>query len=175
MKQEKGLSLIALIIIVVIVAVIVAIGIKNAKGYIEKEKNEDIKTTMLQIQAKITEIDNKHTVDEAANNLVGEELNLGDTEIEYNISNELRVVLEHLDKPELYILTQENIDNMSIKNVKVDKDTFYIVDYNTDDVFYSLGINGVYSLLEMEGKTKETEENDIENDEEDNEEIEEEL
>ena len=174
MKQEKGLSLIALIIIVVIVAVIVVIGIKNAKGYIEKEKKEDIKTTMLQIQAKITEIDNKHTVDEETNSLVGEELDLGNAELEYNISNDLRHVLEHLDKPELYILTQENIDNMSIKNVKVDRDTFYIVDYNTDDVFYSLGINGVYSLLEMEGKNEKTEVNTIETEEEVEEEIEEE-
>ena len=174
MKQEKGLSLIALIIIIVIVAIAVVIGIKNAKKYIEKEKNEDIKTTMLQIQAKITEIGNKHTVDEEANSLVGEVFDLESTELEYNVSDELRYVLEHLDEPELYILTQENIDSMSIKNVNIDKDIFYIVDYNSNDVFYSLGINGVYSLIEMEGKKEEAQETEIEENEEEEEVVEEE-
>ena len=159
MKKESGLSMVALIIIVALVSAFIFIGVNYIKNYIEKEKQENIKTTMLLIQGKITEIANKHTVDEAENGLVGTKLNLESEEIEYNISEELKNVLINLENADLYVLSQEDLENLAVKDVQVNKDEFYIVDYNSEEVIYSLGINGKYKLTELENKkTEATEE-----------------
>ena len=155
MKKENGLSMIALILIVVIITIAIVIGVKYIKGYIAKEKDDDIKTNMLLIQGKITEIANKHTVDEAENGLIGIKLNLEDENIEYNISDELKETLKNLQDADLYILTKEDLENLSVKNIEVNKDEFYIVDYNSEEVYYSLGINGQYKLTALESKEDE--------------------
>ena len=180
MKSEKGLTMIALIIIVLIVTILAIIVVKYTKEYIRKEKNEDIKNYMLLIQGKITEIANKHEVSEE-NNLIGiplysskedsdndednnekvEEENEDDNDetiktiqndIEYKIPDELKTYFEKLEDANLYILTQEDLNNLSINGVTVNYDEFYIVDYNSGDVFYSKGLDGKYSLLEIENK-----------------------
>ena len=155
MKKENGLSMIALILIVVIISVAITIGVKHIKVYIAKEKDEDIKTNMLLIQGKITEIANKHVIDEAENGLIGIKLNLESEENEYNISDELKEILINLEGADLYILTKEDLENLSIKDIEVNKDEFYIVDYNSEEVYYSLGINGQYKLTALESKEEE--------------------
>ena len=165
MKKESGLSMIALILIVTVIGIVVFMGVKYIRGYIENEKKEDIKTTMLLIQGKITEIANKHTVDEAENGLVGIKLNLESEDIEYNISDELKEILVNLEDADLYILTKEDLENLSVKDIEVNKDEFYIVDYNSEDVIYSLGINGKYKLTDLETKKRDSEEETTENSE----------
>lgn len=155
MKKENGLSMIALILIVVIISVAITIGVKHIKVYIANEKDEDIKTNMLLIQGKITEIANKHVIDEAENGLIGIKLNLESEENEYNISDELKEILINLEGADLYILTKEDLENLSIKDIEVNKDEFYIVDYNSEEVYYSLGINGQYKLTALESKEEE--------------------
>ncbi len=152
MKKENGLSMRALIIIVVLLGIVIFLGFRYVKNYINNEKDEDIKTIMLLIQGKVTEIGNKHTVDEETNSLVGIKLDFENNNEEYNIPEELMNILKNREEAELYILTQDDINNMQIKDVTVDSDVFYIVDYSTNEVFYSIGINGKYSLSELEEK-----------------------
>ncbi len=152
MKEEKGLSMIALIFIVLIAAVLVFIGVKHIKTYIEDEKKTDIKTTMLLIQGKITEVGNKHEVDEENNSLVGKKIESIENETEYNFSDELKSELTKISEHELYILSQDDLNNLEVHGIEVNKDEFYIVDYTENDVFYSQGINGKYSLLDIENK-----------------------
>ena len=165
MKKESGLSMIALILIITVIGIVVFMGVKYVQNYIENEKKEDIKTTMLLIQGKITEIANKHTVDEAENGLIGTKLNLDSEDIEYNITDDLKQVLVNLENADLYILSQEDLNNLSVKDVQINKDEFYIVDYNSEDVIYSLGINGKYKLSELEIKKENKETEKIENSE----------
>ena len=150
MKKESGLSMIALILIITVIGIVVFMGVKYVRNYIENEKKEDIKTTMLLIQGKITEIANKHTVDEAENGLIGTKLNLDSEDIEYNITDDLKQVLVNLENADLYILSQDS--PLWIYKSKINKDEFYIVDYNSEEVIYSLGINGKYKLSELEIK-----------------------
>ena len=207
MKKEKGLSMIALIFIVIIVGFILFKGITFIKNYITEEKKDDIKTTMLLIQGKITEIANKHEVDSETNILVGlklelteeneeevieedseeeeseenseeekaeesEEQELKEDKIEYEISEELRNILLNIENAELYILRQEDLENMAIKNAKSDSKEFYIVDYTSRDVIYSLGIEGKYKLSDIEKKDENIDENNnienVENETEEN-------
>ena len=149
MKEEKGIALITLIIILVVLGLIIFTGLKYAENYMKKQEIEDIKANMLAIQSVITHINNKKTVDEENNALVGTKLDLESNQTEYVITEELKKSLLEKEETELYILNEEELKNNGIKNVKVNETEFYIVDYNSGEVFYSLGVEGKYKLSEI--------------------------
>lgn len=149
MKNEKGIALIGLVIVVLLTAVVLFAGTNYLKEYVSNQKNEDIKANMLAIQTVITNVKNKHTVDETNNILVGTKLDLENNETEYTISDEFKNVLLSLENAELYILNTEELKNLGVKNIVVNNTAFYVVDYNSEEILYSLGVNGVYKLSEM--------------------------
>lgn len=149
MKQSKGIALIGLILVVVIILVVVLWGLKYAKGYLNNQQKEDTKATMLAIQTVITNVKNKHIVDEKENSLIGVKLDLENNETEYKITEDLKNVLSTMENAELYILNKEELNNLGVKNVEVNDTEFYIVDYNSEDIVYSLGVEGKYKLSDM--------------------------
>lgn len=149
MKNEKGIALIGLVIVVLLTAVVLFAGTNYLKEYVSNQKNEDIKANMLAIQTVITNVKNKHTVDETNNILVGTKQDLENNETEYTISDEFKNVLLSLENAELYILNTEELNNLGVKNIEVNNTAFYVVDYNSEEILYSLGVNGVYKLSEM--------------------------
>lgn len=149
MKEEKGIALITLIIILVVLGLIIFTGLKYAENYMKKQEIEDIKANMLAIQSVITHINNKKTVDKENNALVGTKLDLESNQTTYIINEELKTTLLEKEETELYILNEEELKNNGIKNVKVNETEFYIVDYNSGEVFYSLGVEGKYKLSEI--------------------------
>lgn len=149
MKNEKGIALIGLVIVVLLTAVALFAGTNYLKEYVNNQRNEDIKANMLAIQTVITNVKNKHTVDETNNILVGTKLDLENNETEYTISEEFKNVLLSLENAELYILNTEELNNLGVKNIEVNNTAFYVVDYNSEEILYSLGVNGVYKLSEM--------------------------
>lgn len=149
MKNEKGIALIGLVIVVLLTAVVLFAGTNYLKEYVSNQKNEDIKANMLAIQTVITNVKNKHTVDETNNILVGTKLDLENNETEYTISDKFKNVLLSLENAELYILNTEELNNLGVKNIEVNNTAFYVVDYNSEEILYSLGVNGVYKLSEM--------------------------
>lgn len=149
MKQERGIALVALVIFTVVVVVVIFAGLQYARNYISAEKNVDIESTMLTIQGMITNVRNKHIVDEENNALLGTKLDLENNETEFVISEKLRDELQSLEGAELYILSRDDLENMGIKNVNVSSNEFFIVDYNSEEVFYSLGVEGKYKLSEI--------------------------
>lgn len=149
MKNEKGIALIGLVIVVLLTAVVLFAGTNYLKEYVSNQKNEDIKANMLAIQTVITNVKNKHTVDETNNILVGTKLDLENNETEYTISDEFKNVLLSFENAELYILNTEELNNLGVKNIEVNNTAFYVVDYNSEEILYSLGVNGVYKLSEM--------------------------
>lgn len=149
MKKENGLTLIALVIIIVAIGIVVYVGIQYAREYMDNQKNEDIKAEMLAIQGAITNIQNMHTVDEEENLLVGTNLILDNNTTEYKISEEFNKALLAQENANLYILNTEDLKNNGLDNISVDKEKFYVVDYNSCEIFYSLGIDGKYKLSDM--------------------------
>lgn len=149
MKNEKGIALIGLVIVVLLTAFALFAGTNYLKEYVNNQRNEDIKANMLAIQTVITNVKNKHTVDETNNILVGTKLDLENNETEYTISDEFKDVLLSLENAELYILNTEELNSLGVKNIEVNNTAFYVVDYNSEEILYSLGVNGVYKLSEM--------------------------
>ena len=75
MKSQKGITIISLVLIIMVIGIITFAGLNYANHYIENQEKEDIKTTMLTIQGVITNIKNKHIVDEN-NSLKGTKIDL---------------------------------------------------------------------------------------------------
>lgn len=149
MKQEKGITMIALILLVVIVGVVVFVGIQYFQKYAKNQEKEDIKATMLSIQGIVTNVKNKNKVDEENNLLEGTKIELENNQTQYKINDELKNILSGIEEPELYVLNQEELQAHGIKNVEITENKFYIIDYNTSEIYYSLGIEGKYKLSEM--------------------------
>lgn len=148
MKSQRGIALVALVLVIVVIGIVVFIGFKYANNYIKNEEKEDIKSTMLTIQGKITNIQNKHIVDES-NSLRGTKIDLENNQTEYNINEELKKSLLTIENPELYILNEDELNELGVKDIVINDTEFYVVEYNTKEVFYSLGVNGKYKLSEM--------------------------
>lgn len=149
MKSEKGIALIGLVILVILTAVVLFAGTKYIKEYANNQKNEDIKANMLAIQTVITNVKNKHTVDETNNILIGVKLDLENNETEYVISEDFKNTLLTIENANFYILNSNELNNLGVKNIEISNTAFYVVDYNSEEVLYSLGVNGIYKLSEM--------------------------
>jgi len=149
MKKENGITMIALLIIIVIVVIVIFSGLQYAQKYIENQEVEDIKANMLAIQSVVTHINNKHTVDEENNPFIGINLDLENNTTVYKITEEFKNILLSIENANLYILNQEELNNNGIKEITVNETEFYVVDYSSGEVFYSLGINGKYKLSDI--------------------------
>ncbi len=149
MKKADGITIIALTIIVIVMTIVIVASLKYVKQYMEQQRIEDIKSSMLAIQSVSTNIKNKNTVDKENNSLVGTKLDLENNETEYQITEKLKNELSTEESTELYILNKEELNNLGVKNVEINNTEFYIVDYNSEEIYYSLGINGKYKLSDM--------------------------
>lgn len=148
MKSQKGITIISLVLIIMVIGIITFAGLNYANHYIENQEKEDIKTTMLTIQGVITNIKNKHIVDEN-NSLKGTKIDLENNTSQFEITEDLKKSLLTIENPELYILSNAELNELGVKDVEVNNTEFYVVEYNTEEVFYSLGVNGKYKLSEM--------------------------
>lgn len=149
MRNSKGVTLIVMVLAIVIIAIIIFVGMQYVKNYIAQQRIEDIKAAMLSIQGVVTNINNKHTVDEQTNALIGSKIDLENNTTGYNVTEELKNSLLSVENTNLYILSQEELNNHGIKDITINNNEFYVVDYNSGEIFYSLGINGKYKLSEM--------------------------
>ena len=149
MKKADGITIIALTIIVIVMTIVIVASLKYVKQYMEQQRIEDIKSSMLAIQSVSTNIKNKNTVDKENNSVVGTKLDLENNETEYQITEKLKNELSTEESTELYILNKEELNNLGVKNVEINNTEFYIVDYNSEEIYYSLGINGKYKLSDM--------------------------
>jgi len=146
LKNQKGITIIALIITIILMIILVSVSIQFGGEAIEKSKEEDIKNNMLLIQGKSKIIKDKHTYDEENSSLVGIPISEATS---YTISSELQTKINSNATAQSYILTQEDLNNNGLGNIKISDTMFYVIDYDTCEVYYSLGINGKYALSEM--------------------------
>lgn len=155
-KKEKGVTLLVLVVMIVVLLIIAGITISIGTKTIEKAGLESVKTNMLLIQAKAKEYvenanfkqgKNAEITDDAKSCLkgtvlAGEELN----KINYTPNtNEL-----------IYSLSQENLNEMGVKNVDPSK---YFIVYDVKnckvEIIYADGVEKsdgtkAYTLTEIE-------------------------
>lgn len=158
MKSNKGITIIALVITVIVMLILVTVTIEYGTGEIEKAKLEDLKATMLLIKGRAKIAIDKENFGEDYNKegmtkLTDEATLPEDISKNYNLEN-LKSIFNNLeDKTKLYIWEQTAMDNNSI-DVEITSEEFYVIDYNTKEIYYSLGFthegNTYYSLTELQ-------------------------
>ena len=146
LKNEKGITIIALIITIILMLILVGVTVKGGTKEISKAKLEDIKTEMISIKTRAEIVKDKYDFKDI-DNLVGTKLSEA---TDYNTE---AIVIPDESKENCYIWTQEDLNSQELSSIKVDKDKFYVVYYVDDiEIYYSKGVDGKYSLTDLQGE-----------------------
>ena len=162
MKSQRGMSYITLIIILIILAFVIAITIHFSKVIIENSKFETYETDMLQIQGKVKILQQEAIMDD--NN---EDKYVGRKLKDYAEIEEIKKLIEIQmvstegdDSDKYYIIDSMDLQKMKLESIKIDSG-FFVVNYNTEEVIYSEGIEKenkiYYRLSDMKNIGKEEE------------------
>lgn len=154
MKNNKGITMIALVITIVVLLILAGISIGTGNNIIKQSNLENIKTNMLLVKVKakeyvenanfnlgtafdkVTDENEKNTrIEKAKAELKGEEItdnSIFNTNI--NISQE-QLTTNNLNYIYYYKLDSQNLTDMGISNVKSDeKNGWYIIKYDIKNV-----------------------------------------
>ncbi len=162
MKSEKGASLIILTIIAVALIIAIVWGAIYIKNKADEENVADIHAHVLSIRALTTNVSNKHMVDETVP-LLGTKLDINNNETGYKVSDEFKNELSKIENSDLYIITQDDVNQNGLSQIRINEEEFYVVDYNSGKVYYSLGLEGSFVVEDQPEKKVEEDNNVVEN------------
>lgn len=160
-KQEKGITLMALVITIIVLSIIAGIGINYGRDTIKKAHLEELETNMLLIEAKA-----KGLVEEA-NTKIGlpsasdyaEKQNSVRQELYINTAGMVKVDtvpsgISPKDENNLYEVTTNTLSYWGLDDINLEENEKYIVeldDVNTKvEVYNTIGYDGKYSLTDIE-------------------------
>lgn len=162
MKSQKGMGHLTTILSIVIIILIISGITHYVKDEMQEGKIQNYETDMLLIQGKVKVLSQESTIKKNEELLKGKKVeeNLEDEEIKSLLEN--NIISQGEEKfSKYYILEQENINEIGLNNVELDKG-HYIVNYATYEIIYSKGINIegniYYKLSEIQEQTKHKEE-----------------
>lgn len=133
MINNKGITLIALVVMVVILVIIASVTVTVSMNVVDVAKFENVETDLLLIQSKAKVIADKKAIGEIEEEeLYGTKQDSGEYE-------------------NWYLLSQTELEDMGLKKAKAEDN--YYVNYENDDVAYGVGIEykgtTYYKLSEM--------------------------
>ena len=121
MKNNKGITLIALIIMVILLAILSMVTVKMGVSITGSAKFESIETNLLLIQGKVKKM--------------SQDLVLGEID-----ESELKGTKQGSgDYEGWYLLSQEDLNEMGVTKAKAEDG--YYVNYDTDNVAYEKGVS----------------------------------
>ena len=129
--------------------ILVGITIELGNDVVDKARIEDIKTNMLLIKPKALTIAEQYNFKDIEN-LVGTKYT-EDTQFNKSNLNSIFSGFTEEQKDNLYIWTQDDLNNQGLNTIKVDRDNFYVINYNMEnfEIYYSNKIEGKFSLSEL--------------------------
>lgn len=138
LAKERGISIIVLILIVILLIIGIRFAIYKADKMIKETELEDLKTTMLAIHGRAKTVkDRVKKVEDTE--YIGEKIK------DVNEYNYLQN-----DKGRYYKLNHDHLEQMGVVGIQTTEEEFYIVDYDTCEVYYSLGYEGKYTLTDIQ-------------------------
>ena len=163
MKNNKGITLIALTITIIVMLIIASITTYVGMDLIKQAKLQDLVTNMLLIQAKAKEYleevkfqtanmtDNAQIEQVKAEQLKGKKITEND---------EVRTAAENTGKidtskiSEYYYLEQANLEEMGLGELNTDEYGYFILRYDLEnmkiEVINTVGYNGNYTLEQLQ-------------------------
>ena len=138
-KKRHTIKLVILISIFAVIITAIAISSKYINKKVNESKDDDIKTDMLVLQAKIKVIKGESEVNKNTDNYLGIKVNESNNENIINLLKSINIPDEELQN--YYILNNQDVELMGISEEIYNKeDSSYIVNYNSAEVIYKDGI-----------------------------------
>lgn len=141
MKNQRGMSQITLVISIIIIIVIAVLGFNITKKMLERRNVENYKTNMLLLQGKVKVISKEFVMKKEDEEILeGRKVseNLEREDIKELLQKGI-ISQEDESFERIYIIENEDLERIGLSNIKL-KDGYYIVNYNTDEIIYSKGI-----------------------------------
>lgn len=145
-KNNKGITLMALIITIIVLIILAGIGIGSStgmKGNINKSKETMVTAELSKIQQAVLENYIKYKQLNQEKFLKGEKISYDDAVEEFNMlglgsNQKLKVASYNISTdtdPSLYYykMTKDNLNEMGLQNINNDDE--YIVNYSSGEVF----------------------------------------
>jgi len=160
MKQEKGVTLVTLVITVILLVILAGITVYSGADVIKRANLESMRTNMLLIQAKA-----KEYVEEADFKMGPNPTNEKKGEVMSNVCDEAGLksaydegitTINGNDTRGYYLVTEEAYSNMGLNKIKEElKDgEAYLLKFDIDnlnvEVYNTIGYEGKYSLTDLE-------------------------
>lgn len=168
-KNEKGITLIILVIMIIVMLIIAGITVYSGIDVIKRANLENLKTNLLLIQAKTKEYVEEVSFrmgtkpDETKRNTVREEVyqNQGKLVALSNASDEVKsaVTMAGINPNDIcYYISREALDNLGLNQVSEGNGDYYIVVFDetnlTAEIYNTKGYNdnGIlkYSLTDID-------------------------
>ena len=141
MKNNKGITYIALILIVIL---IVSIGVASffyIKDSFTEEKLETVRTNMLRTQAKLQILKENSIVNKDETILKGQKVTENRENEKVKEMLEKRIISEEEENfDSYYIIDENNLSEMGLSGIYFKNGNFYIVNYKTLEVIWTQGI-----------------------------------
>lgn len=155
MKKQNGLTLLSTIVLVLLIAFIVFGVIYFIRIQTQKEQLEDLKTDILLVQAKVRKLSADYILEKKEEVLVGtkiSEMKENETIKEFLEKNSIDT--EEKEK-KYYVLNQDDLNNLELTKVKLEPNSYYIVEYTDGNVYYTKGVeytdgNSYYDVNNIE-------------------------
>lgn len=155
MKNEKGMTLVTTAVFVVVIAALVFAVVYYFRIEYAKSSLEDLKTDILLVQAKVKTIAGEYTLEKKDEVLKGTKIaELKDDPAISNLIETEEIKIDDKEK-KYYVLNKENLNELQLENVTLEENNYYVVDYNTYEVYYTKGFvysdgETYYKLTEIE-------------------------
>ena len=140
MKSQKGMSYKMIVICIFILMVLVISIVYFLHNQVKNEKIKTYQTDMLLVQGKVKVLSQESTMQKKEDILKGEKLT--DKLEEEWVKELLEKQVINQDEENFnkyYVWNKETLKEVGLENIKL-TDGFYIVNYETDEVIYSEGI-----------------------------------
>lgn len=149
LKKENGITIVTLVVTVIVLAIVVSITVYEGGDIIKKANLQTINTNMMLIQAKVKTIEEQAKFNKDTSNYKGTIVSnvTGNKDIDNLKSLE---VIDDVSK--YYLLSESDLISMGLE--KVNYDSGYVVNYETEEIIYVKGFRNDGNIYYKLSETK---------------------
>lgn len=164
MKENKGVTLVALIVTIIIMIILASVTIYSSKNLINEAKIEEVKTNMLLIEAKareyVEEVNFKMGPQKDATKKAEAIQEIYITKVGLVAANDASLAIElpadsGIDLSTCYAVTEIALNNMGLNKIELEEGEYYLIKFNeeeatVEEIYTTIDYEGNYSLTQFE-------------------------
>ncbi len=157
LREEKGITLMVLVITAIVLLILAGIGIKYGSDTIKKATLEELRTNMLLIEAKakeyVEEANFKMGISPDDNKKAEVRKEVYEDEAKMKPANGISAP-SSIPVNDCYIVTEDTMSLWGLQDIKLEDGENYLIKFDdtnlTLEVYNTIGYDGHYSLAEID-------------------------